>query len=84
MTTQQHSKLRGGLVWNLVKWIELKQWARREGQDWTRDHAQKWIDDCRARIQRLNGLERGLQPELKNSKPVSAISEFRLQPTESA
>ena len=59
MTTQQHSKIRGGLVWNLVQWIKLKQWARREGQTDTQQNAQRWIDDCRARIQRLNAMERG-------------------------
>lgn len=45
-------------MWNLVKWIELKQWARREGQPEAQQNAQRWIDDCRARIQRLNELER--------------------------
>lgn len=57
MTQLQHSTARSGLVWNLVKWIELKQWARREGQTWTQQFAQRWIDDCRARIKRLNEME---------------------------
>lgn len=59
MTQLQHAKIRGGLVWNLVQWIQLKQWARREGQTDTQQNAQRWIDDCRARIQRLNEMERG-------------------------
>jgi hypothetical protein len=59
MTTLQHSKIRGGLVWNLVQWIQQRQRAKREGNTFATAYAQEWIDDCRARIKRLNELEQG-------------------------
>lgn len=57
MTAAQHAKVRSGLTWNLVQWIKLKQWARRNGQADTQHNAQCWIDDCRQRIKRLNEME---------------------------
>ena len=58
MTSQQFQKARGGLIWNLVQWIRLRQSALREGNFFQVQYAQLWIDDCRARVQRLNAMQR--------------------------
>jgi hypothetical protein len=59
MTTQQHTQARGALIWNLFQWCKRRQEAKREGNIFSVEYCQQWIDDCRARVQRLDALYRG-------------------------
>jgi len=57
MTTQQHFKSLGSLLFVMGKWIRLRQWARRNGDTVTESRATEWINDCKARAHRINQLK---------------------------
>jgi hypothetical protein len=67
MTTQQHTQARGALVWNLFQWCRRRQAAKREGNLFSVEYCQEWINDCRARVQRLDAMRR----EVTSSSVVS-------------
>jgi hypothetical protein len=58
MTTQQHTQSRGALIWNLFQWCKRRQEAKREGNLFSVEYCQEWIDDCRARVLRLDAMRR--------------------------
>jgi hypothetical protein len=58
MTHQQHTQSRASLIWNLFQWCKRRQEAKREGNLFSVEYCQLWIDDTRARVQRLDALRR--------------------------
>ena len=58
MTTKQNFTALGSITFAMVRWIKLRQWAVRNGDKITEANATLWIDDCKARGQRINKLER--------------------------
>lgn len=60
MTHQQHTQARGALIWNLFQWCKRRQEAKREGNLFSVEYCQQWIDDCRARVQRLDAIQKSV------------------------
>jgi len=53
MTTPQTFSALGRIAFVMGKWIQLRQWALRNGFTDTAANAEKWIEDCKARGKRL-------------------------------
>jgi hypothetical protein len=68
MTSQQFSQSRGALIWNLFQWCKRRQEANREGNIFSVEYCQQWIDDTRARVQRLDELQRTAQRAIPTSE----------------
>lgn len=56
MTTPQTFKSLGALALLKMKWVELRQTARRMGDTNAEARYTNWIEDCQARGQRINKL----------------------------
>jgi hypothetical protein len=56
MTTKQSFASLGCVVFAMTHWIKLRQWAQRNGDTITEANATLWIEDCKARGQRINKL----------------------------
>ena len=54
MTSLQISECRSGLIWNLVLWIKRRQAAKREGNSFSVEYCQLYINETRERIRKLN------------------------------
>lgn len=54
MTTHQTFRSLGSIAFVMTKWIKLRAWAQRNGDTITAARATEWIDDCKARAQRLS------------------------------
>jgi hypothetical protein len=53
MTTKQTFASLGSITFAMTRWIKLRQWARRQGDTITEANATLWIEDCKARGQRI-------------------------------